>query len=192
MSRHWKGPDHHLWVPNTNVAFLAFSQPRDKYLTLSNNLGMRVTELLNNRLLRSFHNTQAQISQMSWIKERLALPPHVEWTNCKKWSNKMWESTPRKPIRSRTSSYKDAKVVHVKNKCCAVSSRSHPETHEEAWEEMTLLDIKFDLVGNLSRSSRHTKTKTFKESWLCPINSAAEFARGISFVVNKWYAPRTE
>jgi len=59
------------------------------------------------------------------------------------------------------------------------------EIHREAVDEMTPLETKLDLVGNLSRSSLYAKTETFNGTWLCQINVAAESTRGTSFVVNK-------
>jgi len=74
----------------------------------------------------------------------------------------MWESTPKKPIQPRTRGHKDAKVEHDKNKCCADSTKPHLETHGEAFEDVIPQVTKFNLVGNLSRSSRHAKNETFK------------------------------
>ncbi|KEH29417.1 transmembrane protein, putative [Medicago truncatula] len=51
--------------PKNKRDFLAFSHPRDNAITLSNNLGMELTELLNIRLFRSFYTTQAKRSHMS-------------------------------------------------------------------------------------------------------------------------------
>jgi len=91
-------------VPKTKVAFLAFNQPRDNILTLSNGQkkkktlsnkrGMGVTTLLNSRLFRSFHTTQTHKSHMSCIKERLALPPPVKGVNYNKWSEMLSVSAP--------------------------------------------------------------------------------------------------
>ena len=78
MLRQSKGLDHHLCIPKTNMAFLAFNHPRDNNLTLSNRRGTKLTELLNKRLLRSFHITQEHNSQMSCMNERFALPTPVK------------------------------------------------------------------------------------------------------------------
>lgn len=84
MSKQTKGHDYHCCVPKTKVVFLGFNQPNDNILTLSNKRGMGVTTFLKRRLLRSFHTTQAHKSQMSCMKERLALLASVKRVNCNK------------------------------------------------------------------------------------------------------------
>ena len=169
MPNHCKTFEHHLYVPNINVAFLTFNQARDTYFTLSNNMGIGVTILLNTILLRSFHKTHTQKSQMSWKNDLFALPPPVEYTNWIKWSDKTLVSTPIKPSQCRTIGHKEEKSKQAKNKCCAVSKEPQSEIHWKASDEMTPLVTKLALVCNMSRSNLQTKTETFNGTWLCQI-----------------------
>jgi len=113
---------------------------------------------------------------MNWRNECIAFPPPVAWINCIKWSEIILESTPEKPIQFCTNDNIDAKVVHDKNRCCAVFTEPQPETHRQSSEGMAPLDIKFDLVGNLSRNSLHAKTETFWGTYWCQTKSATEAA----------------
>ena len=143
-------------------------------------------------MLRSVHKTQAQRSQISWRNDLRALLTPVEWTNWTKWPNKTLESTPIKPIQSRTRGHNEANEGQDNNKCCVDSIEPQPETHTATSEEMTPLVTRLDLVGNLSRSSLQAEADTFRGTCLCQIIFAAKFARGESFEVKTWYAPRTE
>ena len=155
MPKQAKGLDHHLCVPKTSMTFLAFSHPRDNNLTLSNRRGTKVTTLLNSWLFRSFQTTQVHRSQISCKNELLALPGPVIKVNCNKWSEILLESTPTKPIHSRTCCHKDEKVGQVRNKCSAVSTWPHPETQYDADDGKTLHIARLVFVG--------------KRSWMRPL-----------------------
>lgn len=143
------------------MAFLAFSQPKDKLLTLSSKQGMGVITFLNKQLLRSFHTTQAQRSQMSCMKEHLALPPPVICVNCKKCAKISSESTPWKPIQARANWQIEPKVEHDKKRCLADSAKPQPATQDTISEERTPLASKLDLVGKRLRISLYTRILFF-------------------------------
>jgi len=171
MPKQAKGLDHHLCVPKTNITFLAFSHPRDNNLTLSNNRETRVTPLLNSRLFRSFQTIHVHKSQISCRNERLALPWPVIKVNCNKWSEILLESTPTKPIHSRTCCHNDAKVVHVRNKCSVVSTWPHPETQKVVDVGITPRFARLAFVGKRSWISCQAKPETFRGTWWCQTRS---------------------
>lgn len=132
MPKQAKGLDHHLWVPKTNMAFLAVSHAKDKDLILSSNLCTSVITLLNRRLLRSFHKTQAQRSQINCKNEHLTLPTPAIWINCTKWSATVLVSAPRKPSQWRNCCHKGTQEEHDMNKWSADSTWPHPATKSAA------------------------------------------------------------
>ncbi|KEH16142.1 hypothetical protein MTR_0308s0050 [Medicago truncatula] len=77
MPKHWKGLEHHLSEPNLKTTFFVFNQAKDIYLTLSNNLRIKVTTLLKSMLLRSFHKTQ---THKNFTKTSLEYFHHISKT----------------------------------------------------------------------------------------------------------------
>ena len=186
MHEHWSRLEHHLSVPNLKATFLDSIQAKNKYFTLSSNLGIGVTTLLKILLLRSFHKIHTHKSQISWRNDRFALPPPVRCTNWRKWSAIILVSTPIMPNQWHTRGHNEEKILQDKNKWCDVSTNPQFETHKETYEEITRRWTKLDLVGNLSRSNLQAKIETFNGTWLCQIKDVAGSARGLSFVVSNW------
>ena len=73
IPKHCNGSDHHLWVPKTKVALLAFSHHKELSLTFSNSSFMVTWTLLKSLLLRSFHKIHTHSNQRSCIKDRRVL-----------------------------------------------------------------------------------------------------------------------
>jgi len=173
MPKQAKWLDHHLWVPKTNVTFLAFSHAKDNNLILSSNLGTSVTKLLNNRLLRSFHIIQVHNSQIKCRNDRLAFPKPVRHVNCTKWLETLLESTSTNPIHSRNCSHNDAKDVHDRNKCSAISFMPHPATQRVASDCKIPLAVRFAFIGKRSLRRLQAKIDTFKGTCWCQAKSKA-------------------
>lgn len=155
------------------MVFLAFNHARDKDLILSNNLGTSGITLLNRRLMRSFHKTQAEKSQISCINKHLVLPPLGIWVNWTKWWATLLVSTPTKPIQWRSCYHKETQEEHDMNKWSAVSAWTHPATKRAASVCKIPLPAKFGFAGKQFRKRRHAKIDTFNGTWWCHTRSKA-------------------
>jgi len=125
--KHRIGSDHQLWVPYTNVVFLAFSHHKEWKFTLSKSCKIGVSTLLKIRLLRSPHISHTQRSQSTWRNELRYFDEPVECINWRKWSVKVRGSTPDTPIHDLICCHNDPKTSQWRNKWDAVSAWPHPD-----------------------------------------------------------------
>jgi len=171
--KHRIGSDHQLWVPYTNVEFLAFSHHKEWNFTLSKSYAIGVSTLLKILLLRSPHISHTQRSQISWRSDLRDFEAPVECINWKKWSSILRGSTPDTPIHDLMCCYNDPKTSQWRNKWDAVSACPQPDTHKSPSLGIMPRRWRLLLVGNLSFSRRHATMDTFKGTCLCHTRSLA-------------------
>jgi hypothetical protein len=124
-------------------------------------------------LFTSFQITHPQANQTWYKKDRKVLENPPICPNCKKWSDTRDQSTEKKIlIQVWIRVQRSLKWLQHKKKIWSIIScipQQLTQRLESGWRIPQL--IKLSLVGSRFRKTHHTKTETFKGTFLCQISA---------------------